>query len=339
MTKKLSQQPISRRTSLRLLGAAGATMLVGWSGREALYLWPSSNVKASALSCVVKPAQTEGPYFVDEKLNRSDIRTDPATNTLKPGIPLLLKINVSAVNNGSCTPLQGAYVDIWHCDATGSYSDVRDNSFDTRGQRYLRGYQVTDSNGGVTFQTIYPGWYSGRAVHIHFKIRLFNGNQQTYEFTSQLYFDDTLTDTVHAQTPYNAKGSRDTRNSRDGIYSNGGNQLLLNVTQNGSAYIGTFDIGLEGVVVSNPTSDAPVINNVVLNKKKLVITGQNFDTGATVFLNGQTKVKTFADPSSPTTSLIIKKAAKKFIVGETVRFQVRNSDNSFSNEYVFTMPT
>src|SRR5215211_5537372 len=243
--KKRSNNLISRRDTLRLLGAAGATALVGWGAGRGI--GPASVVKASQLSCVVRPQLTEGPYFVDERLNRSDIRTDPTSGAVSAGQLLVLNFNVSRVSGNSCTPLPGAYVDIWHCDAAGSYSDVRDAGFDTRGRKYLRGYQVTDSSGAVQFQTIYPGWYSGRAVHIHFKIRLFAGSEETYEFTSQLFFDDSLTDQVHAQSPYNAKGSRDTRNSRDSIYSGGGSQLLLNVSQSGQSYTATFDIGLEGI--------------------------------------------------------------------------------------------
>jgi protocatechuate 3,4-dioxygenase beta subunit len=97
----------------------------------------------------------------------------------------------------------------------------------------------------VRFATIYPGWYSGRAVHIHFKIRSAPGSVTRLEFTSQLYFDDALTDSVYTQAPYNSRGRRDTTNQRDGIFASGGTQLLLPVTQDGSGYAGTFDIALQ----------------------------------------------------------------------------------------------
>jgi hypothetical protein len=97
------------------------------------------------------------------------------------------------------------------------------------------------------FTTIYPGWYSGRAVHIHFKVRSAAGASSSYEFTSQLFFDDTLTDQVHGQPPYASKGTRDTRNANDGIYQQGGSQLVLNVTQTSQGYAATFDIALENV--------------------------------------------------------------------------------------------
>lgn len=341
MTKQTSNNLITRRDTLRLIGAAGAMALIGCSNKPTT-VWPigqsDSVVNASSLSCVVKPQQTEGPYFVDEKLNRSDIRIDTITNTMKEGIPLKLRINVSKVNNNGCTPLVGAYVDIWHCDAEGSYSDVRDRSFDTRGQKYLRGYQITDTNGSVEFQTIYPGWYSGRAVHIHFKIRLFAENQKTYEFTSQLYFDDTLTDQVHSQSPYKAKGSRDTRNSRDGIFSNGGSQLMLNVTQEGQSYLGVFDIGLEGITQSETPSGVPQITGANVMDKQLIVTGVNFSTSAILFLDGERQTKTHNDVSNPTTVLIAKRSGKKINPSQTVRLQVRNSDNTLSQEFLFTRP-
>ena len=103
-------------------------------------------------------------------------------------------------------------MDIWHCDAHGLYSDVSDPRFDTQGKKFLRGYQTTDSNGVAKFITIYPGWYQGRAVHIHFKIR--SGSGPVYEFVSQLFFDDALSDQVYNQAPYDGRGARTPRNGR-----------------------------------------------------------------------------------------------------------------------------
>jgi protocatechuate 3,4-dioxygenase beta subunit len=118
----------------------------------------------------------------------------------------------------------------------------------------LRGYQVTDASGAVRFTTIYPGWYRGRAVHVHFKVRLYAGTQTTYEFTSQFFFDEAITDAVHAQAPYNAKGARDTRNLNDGIFRQpvndgtgrtSGELLMVRLTPaQDQGYDGTFDIGL-----------------------------------------------------------------------------------------------
>jgi protocatechuate 3,4-dioxygenase beta subunit len=114
------------------------------------------------------------------------------------------------------------------------------------GETFLRGYQMTDENGTARFATIYPGWYQGRAVHIHFKIRTDPESEQGYEFTSQLYFDDALTDQVHAQAPYAEKGERDLRNDDDGIFRDGGDELTLPLTEDGQGgYRATFDIALE----------------------------------------------------------------------------------------------
>ncbi len=93
----------------------------------------------AAPACVVRPEVTEGPYYVAENLVRSDIRADSTTGTVKEGTPLALTFNISQVSNSACTPLQGATVEIWHCDATGQYSDVSDPGFNTKGQNWLRG--------------------------------------------------------------------------------------------------------------------------------------------------------------------------------------------------------
>jgi protocatechuate 3,4-dioxygenase beta subunit len=117
--------------------------------------------------------------------------------------------------------------------------------FDTREKKFLRGYQVSDARGAVEFLTIYPGWYPGRTPHIHFKIRLYAGQQRSYEFTSQLYFDDGFTDRVYSRPPYRVKGERAVRNEADGIYRReGGSQLMLELAEEPDQIIGAFDIGL-----------------------------------------------------------------------------------------------
>jgi protocatechuate 3,4-dioxygenase beta subunit len=125
------------------------------------------------------------------------------------------------------------------------YSDVEDPGFNSVGKKFLRGYQVTDSNGVARFLTIYPGWYRGRTVHIHFKIRGQDESGSGYEFTSQLFFDDALTDKVHAEPPYAGKGERTLRNDGDRIYLDGGSQMLLAATETAEGYAAVFDIGLQ----------------------------------------------------------------------------------------------
>jgi protocatechuate 3,4-dioxygenase beta subunit len=238
-------------TRREVLGFIGGTVAISWvgclRGQSASVLPTNSSTQTPTSTvatplCVVRPEQTEGPYFVDEKLNRSDIRFDPSDGSVKQGVPLRLVFQVSQVSDRSCTPLSNASVDVWHCDAEGIYSDVNDRSFNTVGKKFLRGYQVTNANGTAEFVTIYPGWYPGRAVHIHFKIRTDSASQLGYEFTSQLYFNDALTDRVHAQAPYAAKGQRTQKNDQDDIFRNGGEQLMLQITKVEEGYVGRFDI-------------------------------------------------------------------------------------------------
>jgi protocatechuate 3,4-dioxygenase beta subunit len=107
---------------------------------------------------------------------------------------------------------------------------------------------VTDGDGLARFTTIYPGWYEGRTVHIHFKIRSAAGGGRAHEFTSQLFFDDALTDEVHSRPPYTARGGRGRlRNARDGIYRDAGAQLVLAVAPAAFGYAASFDLALETV--------------------------------------------------------------------------------------------
>jgi protocatechuate 3,4-dioxygenase beta subunit len=244
---------LGRRDALKLLGFGGAALLAACAtGPEIPTLPPAPGATlsvptaASALDCVVRPELTIGPYFVDHQLNRSDVRTEPSDNSMTTGLPLTLVVNVLSVANRSCAPIQDAQVDIWHCDAQGVYSGVSDPTFNTAGQKFLRGYQLTDAQGRVQFLTIYPGWYSGRSVHIHFTIRTRGADGQDYQFTSQFFFDDALTDQVHALQPYAARGQRNTRNANDGIFNNGGEQLVLSLQGDTTrGYTTAMNIGLD----------------------------------------------------------------------------------------------
>jgi protocatechuate 3,4-dioxygenase beta subunit len=238
-----SVSAISRRQALILLGAAGATMV---AGRSNLYSASAGSPEGKLPSCIVTPKQTEGPFFVDERLKRSDIRVESSDGSVKSGVPLHLRLRVSTLRGAGCNPLPGAIVDIWQCDAIGVYSAVHEpGSQSSAANNFLRGYQVTEGDGTSQFTTIYPGWYPGRTVHIHFKVRVGAKPRRGQEFTSQLYFDDALTDRIHAQSPYAGKGQRTVRNQRDGLFRNGGAQLMLSPVQSGEGYAATFDIGLQ----------------------------------------------------------------------------------------------
>jgi protocatechuate 3,4-dioxygenase beta subunit len=186
-------------------------------------------------SCELTPAETEGPYYFDVDSIRSDIRED------RPGAPLRLALRV---RDAACAPISNAVVDIWHCDAGGVYSGFESGARGGGGGRsdqktYLRGAQVTNAEGVVEFRTIYPGWYPGRAVHIHFKVHL---NRSTV-LTSQLYFDERTTDAVYAKAPYTSHTGRRTNNDDDRIFDE---KNTLPLTPEGDGYLAVMTIGVKG---------------------------------------------------------------------------------------------
>ena len=223
-------------------------------------LSPSEKAASASGSCALTPSiklngtpqQTEGPYFVDKMPNRSDIRSDSSDGSVKKGIPLRLITHVYDVDNGICVPLSGAKVDIWHTDSQGVYSAVKDMG--TSGRNFLRGYQVTNSNGTAEFTTIYPGWYEGRTIHIHDKVRVFNGSDTILEWTSQLYFNNSMNQKIHKQAPYSNHGPPQITNEDDIVYSQGsvdglvdrnsGERLVVNLTKDSVGYVGEFNIVL-----------------------------------------------------------------------------------------------
>lgn len=278
---------LNRRRTLSVLGAAGASALLGQLAES----------HAEAAGCVLTPPQTEGPYFVEENLNRSDIRADPADGSVRPGVPLTLSITVSEVTASGCGVLPGARVEIWHCDAGGVYSDEAANN--SRGRKFLRGYQITNENGVVNFTTIYPGWYNGRAVHIHFKVRTYSGSAKLDEFTSQFFFDESITDVVHALSPYNQRGTRDTRNSTDNIFASTPNsgRLLLNLTKTDQGYAATVDVGVNLKI--------PAVSKAVLTTGGVVNAGSyqaGVAPGAWITIFGQNLA---AAPRAVTTSDLV----------------------------------
>jgi protocatechuate 3,4-dioxygenase beta subunit len=227
-------QPLTRRRALTLLGGS-ALWLAAPRAAAAAAASPSARE-----TCVVRPRQTEGPFFVDADLNRSDIRAEPKTGAVSGGAPVRVTFRVSRMSGGRCEPLPRARVDLWHCDAAGLYSDVARGQPSTRGLRFLRGYQVTGADGLATFTTIFPGWYPGRTVHMHFKV-----SSEAHEFVSQLYFDDELTDRIHAHPPYATRSPRAVRNGRDFIFRSGGERLMLPLREEKQVYVGVFDIALD----------------------------------------------------------------------------------------------
>lgn len=257
---------LSRREVLALFGAGGLSVVAaacvpgavgsGSSGATATAsatanvtaaatTAPSATESAAAAataipSCVVVPELTEGPYYVDVNLERSDIRPDTGGGAVSDGATLELGWLVSQVDGDACVPLEGVIVDVWHCDALGVYSGVQGDGGD-----FLRGFQRTDATGKAVFTTVYPGWYSGRAVHIHFKIRTDPDADAGFEATSQLFFDDAANAEVFSTGVYAAKGAPDVTNANDGIYQQSGGVTTLAVTKDGEAYRATFSIAVQ----------------------------------------------------------------------------------------------
>jgi protocatechuate 3,4-dioxygenase beta subunit len=233
---------LTRREALAVLGSTGAVVLLGGSASYA-----NSSASRPRHPCVVRPASTAGPYYVDEKLNRADIRSDPSDGSVKQGALLALTLNVSTIAKGSCSPLKDAIIDVWQCDAEGVYSDAEDpRYFNTVGKKFLRGNQLTDQTGVANFTTIYPGWYPQRTPHIHYKIRSPASAKSPYEFTGQMYFDEGLSDRVYTKAPYVRRGKRTVSNLTDRIYnSDGGRQSMLAVTPAKGGYQAAFDVALD----------------------------------------------------------------------------------------------
>jgi protocatechuate 3,4-dioxygenase beta subunit len=207
---------LRRREAIAALGALGVGAGIGlWratrgNGQEMAADTSGGPEAGAADHCVLTPEQTEGPYYISGEPFRRNIAEG------RPGLPLELEL--TAQDAASCKPLKGATVEIWHADALGAYS-----GFNEPGS-FLRGQQRTDRDGKASFKTIYPGWYTGRTVHIHVKVHASGSTVHT----GQLYFDDSLTDSVFAEeAPYNTRGARDTRNATDSIYASGGAESTL----------------------------------------------------------------------------------------------------------------
>jgi protocatechuate 3,4-dioxygenase beta subunit len=173
------------------------------------------------------------------QLERSDIRSDPGDNNLvKPGVPLRVVIRVGSKNGAECLPMKGAVVNAWQCDAAGQYASY--DSLGTAMNQFLRGYQLTDGSGVVEFQTIYPGSYPGRSVHVHFSVRM-NPSISFPDgaFVGQLYFPDEVTDDVLMRPPYNSAGRL--KNAQDAFYQD---DMLGKVSRLGDGWLAQLELAV-----------------------------------------------------------------------------------------------
>lgn len=227
----MSDLVVTRKRLLAWFGGLGLAALIPGCADETDTAAPTTTAAtattATTADCILSPELTEGPYYVDLDKVRRDITEG------RPGAPL--ELTVTVVDGESCEPIKDAAVDLWHCDAEGQYSGVQGDD-----GTFLRGIQMTDSGGQAVFRTIFPGWYTGRAVHIHVKVHV--GGSETY--TGQLFFDEAVTESVYATAPYNARSGPDTPNDEDGIFGQGGDQTTVSVSRNGDGYGGVVTLGV-----------------------------------------------------------------------------------------------
>lgn len=238
----MNDHPISIGLSPRLtrrlaLGGAlfGGAALAGAPPRARA---TTADTTASGL-CRITPQVTQGPYWIDPKLERSDITEGRA------GVPL--RLAVSVVDAATCRPFERARVDIWHCDAQGVYSgfDRQPGAGSTVGQTFLRGHVFTGSDGVARFETIYPGWYSGRTPHIHVKVFLDDGGAENL-LTCQLFFPDALSEFIYLNEPsYKRSQARDTLNRYDDIAQQQGYANFGAVSEQADHYAMTVTLGVD----------------------------------------------------------------------------------------------
>ena len=218
--------PLTRGRLLRVAGGLATALGLG-----AVRSCPDgeSALAADTVTCVLTPEQTEGPYYIAGEKVRRNITEGRA------GTPLTLRLTV--VDSRTCKPIKGAAVDIWHCDASGTYSGF---GAGRSSRTFMRGIQRTNADGVATFKTVYPGWYPGRTVHIHVKVHV-RGN---VVHTGQVYFSDRVTDAVYRRKPYSNRPNRETRNADDSLFRGGGKRSLLQLRRSGTGYVGSIRMGV-----------------------------------------------------------------------------------------------
>jgi protocatechuate 3,4-dioxygenase beta subunit len=226
----MADHRLTRRGTLAAFGGLIAAA-AGWKATEgdAAGVGPAG-VASGAITCVLTPELTEGPYYVPNEKVRRNITEG------SPGAPLTLKLTV--VDASTCKPIRNAAVDIWHADAGGVYSGFGDGA---SSRTFMRGIQRTNAKGLAQFRTVYPGWYQGRTVHIHVKVHV--GGSVVH--TGQLYFPDSVTDAVYGRAPYSSRPNRDVRNATDSVYRNGGSKSVVKLKRNSAGvYVATITMGV-----------------------------------------------------------------------------------------------
>lgn len=225
----MNKRKIPRREALVVMGGAGAALAFGCANSPTT---PASDspVTGTNAACAVTPSETAGPFPSLTDLIRSDIREG------KPGTLLKLTVKVVNVNSG-CAGVANASVEVWHVDAAGNYSEYGAQS----AQTYLRGIQTTNSSGEVAFTTIYPGWYSGRATHIHLEVSL-NGSSVK---VTQVAFPESVNAIVHTSGVYASRGTNPMSNAADGIFADSlAAELVTPAGDTTNGYAATIQVGI-----------------------------------------------------------------------------------------------
>jgi len=219
---------IDRREALAALGAGvGAAAIAACSGSptsaDTTTTTPTTTTNNS--TCAVSPTETRGPYpdIVGMINTPSFFRRDITEG--KSGLPLTLTLTVVNVNS-ACAAVSGAQVEIWQCDAGGNYSEYSQPGFNRAGQTFLRGVQTTDANGQVAFTTIYPGWYAGRATHIHVDVY----RSGAIVKSTQIAFPEEVTRAVYASGVYAPKGQNSTSGAGDMVFADSLADELATIT-------------------------------------------------------------------------------------------------------------
>ena len=235
---------VSRRRALALFGATATLLGCGGGGGSSSTTTSSTSTgttrgTSGSVSCVLTPQETAGPYPLFNDIASASTYTREDITEGRTGVALQLLLTfVNA--NANCAPITNALVYAWHCDKDGAYSGYNQPGNNTVGHTFCRGVQMTDNTGLARFTTIYPGWYSGRITHAHFRVYLGN----SLEATSQLCFPQEITRTVYSSSLYAARGQNTsvTSFSQDGIFADGEQYQLCAMTEN--ATTGGYDAAL-----------------------------------------------------------------------------------------------
>lgn len=245
---------LSRRQALgahSLLGLASCGGGSGDSGGNSATSSASNGSSSSGTdsstpttaSYVLIPQETVGPYPLFATIAAAAQYQRQDITEAKTGVPLRLTLRIVNVNGG-CAPITNAMVYVWHCDKEGVYSGYSQPGANAVGQTFCRGVQTTDANGDVTFLTVYPGWYTGRITHIHFRVYLGNA----LSATSQLAFPQSVTAAVYSSALYAARGQNTSVGgfAADNVFNDGTQHQLCTVSENSSTggYDATLVVGI-----------------------------------------------------------------------------------------------